>query len=222
MTLQRQRGPHDTEPELDKRPPGTPRSPECHEAILHAALTLLEEVGFAALTMEGIAARAECGKTTIYRRWPNKASVVMDAFLASTTPEVEFRDTGSVREDFRRQLRSVVRVLTGPRGRLISALIASGQMDAELGEAYLARWQTIQRTEARQALERGIARGELSKEADLELMLDALYGPLYYRLLIKHAPLTQSYADALVELVFAGLEARANALKWKISAESNS
>lgn len=130
----------------------------------------------------------------------------MDAFLASTAPEIEFRDTGSVRADFRRQLRSVVRVLTGPQGHLIAALIAAGQVDPEVSEAYRTRWQSIRRIEARQMLQNGVKRGELRKGADLELVLDALYGPLYYRLLIKHAPLTQPYADALVDLVFAGIE----------------
>jgi hypothetical protein len=102
--------------------------------------------------------------------------------------------------------RNVVRMLTGPRGRLIATLIAGGQMDAELGEAYRMRWQAVRRIEARHVLERGVARGEVSKGIDLDFVLDALYGPLYYRLLIKHAPLTQSCADSLVELVFAGLK----------------
>lgn len=204
VAIQGQRSTKERKAGPEKRPPGRPRSTECHAAILQAALELLEEVGFANLTIEGIAARVGCGKTTIYRRWPNKASVVMDAFLASTAPETGFRDTGSVREDFRRQLRSVVRVLAGPRGRLIATLVAGGQVDPELGEAYRSRWQSIRREEARRVLQRGITRGELAAETDPDLILDALYGPLYYRLLIKHAPLTQGYADALVDLVMRG------------------
>jgi len=190
----------------EKPRPGRPRSAECHDAILTAALELVEEVGFAALTIEGIAARAGCGKTTIYRRWPNKASVVMDAFLASTAPEISFRDTGSTRENFRRQLRAVVKVLAGPPGRIIATVIGGGQLDPELGEAYRTRWQAGRRVESRQTLQQGISRGELRKDTNVDLVLDALYGPLYYRLLVKHAPLTPSYADALVDLVFPGLE----------------
>jgi len=189
-----------------KRPPGRPRSNESHDAILNAALALLEEVGFADLSIEGIAARAGVGKTTIYRRWPNKASLIMDAFLSAVQPHVTFRNTGSMRESFRRQLRSVVRVLAGPHGRMITALIAAGQIDPEVNEAYRTRWQSIRRVEARQMLQAGIKRGELRKDTDVELVLDALYGPLYYRLLIKHAPLTPGFADALVDFVFAGLE----------------
>jgi AcrR family transcriptional regulator len=189
-----------------KRAPGRPRSTESHNAILNAALALLEKVGFVDLTIEGIAAQAGVGKTSIYRRWPNKANLVMDAFLTAVQREVAFRNTGSVRESFRRQLRSAVRVLTGPQGHLIATLIAAGQVDPEVSEAYRTRWQSIRRIEARQMLQNGVKRGELRKDADLELVLNTLYGPLYYRLLIKHAPLTQRYADALVDLVFAGIE----------------
>jgi AcrR family transcriptional regulator len=170
-------------------------------------LALLEEVGFAELTIEGIAARAGCGKTSIYRRWPNKANLVMDAFLMSTAPEIEFRDTGSVREDFRRQLRSVIRVLTSQRGRLIATLIGGAQMDPELKEAYRQRWQSLRRAESRRMLQLGMSRGEVRKDIDCELVLDALYGPLYYRLLISHAPLTPGYAEELVDVVLSGIEA---------------
>src|SRR5258707_14834806 len=148
MGAQRQQETKGKSLEHDKRLPGRPRSPECHDAILQSALTLLEEVGFAELTIEGIAARAGCGKTSIYRRWPNKASLVMDAFLVSTAPEIEFRGTGSVREDFCRQLRSVVRVLTSQRGRLIATLIGGAQGDPELKEAYRTRWQSKRRAES--------------------------------------------------------------------------
>ncbi len=192
----------------DKRPPGRPRSLECHDAILQSALTLLEEVGFADLTIEGIAARAGCGKTSIYRRWPNKASLVMDAFLVSTAPEIEFHGTGSVREDFCRQLRAVVRVLTSQRGRLIATLIGGAQGDPELQEAYRTRWQSKRRAESRRMLQLAINRGEVRKDIDCELVLDALYGPLYYRLLVNHAPLTASYAEELVDVVLSGIQER--------------
>ena len=182
--------------------PGRPRCPMTHQSILDAANDLLEEIGFAAMSIEGIAARAGVGKATIYRRWPNKASVVMDAFLAATSREIPFPNTRSPREDIRRQMRSVVKMLNSSRGRIITTLIGAGQSDAELAEAFLTRFVAIRRGEAKQVLQRAIDRGELRRNTDLEFALDSLYGPLYYRRLIGHQKITTQYADDLADLVF--------------------
>ncbi len=153
------------------------------------------------MSIEGIAARAGVGKATIYRRWPNKASVVIDAFLAATSQEVAFPNTGSAREDIRRQMRSVVRVLNGPRGRTIATLIGVVQSDQELAEAFRTRFVAVRRGEAKAVVQRGIANGEFKPDMDLESVLDCLYGPLYFRLLIGHEKASANYADQLVDLV---------------------
>jgi len=153
------------------------------------------------MSIEGIAARAGVGKATIYRRWPNKASVVMDAFLAATSQEVAFPNTGSAREDIRRQMRSVVRVLNGPRGRTIATLIGVVQSDQELAEAFRTRFVAVRRGEAKAVVQRGIANGEFKPDMNLESVLDCLYGPLYFRLLIGHEKASANYADQLVDLV---------------------
>jgi AcrR family transcriptional regulator len=185
---------------------GRPRCPVTHQNILQAARDLVEEHGFGNVTIEGIAARAGVGKTTIYRRWPNKASLVLDAFFEDDGPPLSFPDTGSVREDIRRQMRKFVKALKGPLGCKISMLLANGQFDEEMAEAFRAHWIEPRRKEARQVVQRGIERGEIRQEVDPEVLLDALYGPVYFRLLAEHAPLTQSYADALVDLVMDGLD----------------
>jgi AcrR family transcriptional regulator len=183
------------------RAPGRPRCAITHQAILDCANELLEEIGFANMSIEGIAARAGVGKATIYRRWPNKASVVMDAFLAATAKELPFPNTGSALEDIRRQLRMVVKVLNGPRGRTIATLIGVVQSDNELAEAFRTRFVAVRRGEAKAVLQRGVANGEFKPDMDLESVLDCLYGPLYFRLLIGHDKSSVKYADQLVDLV---------------------
>ena len=190
--------------EAPGRPPGRPRCPTTHQAILDAANNLLDEIGFTNMSLEGIAARAGVGKATIYRRWSNKASVVMDAFLAATAKEIAFPNTSSAREDIRRQMRSVVKVLNGPRGRTIATLIGVVQSDNELAEAFRTRFVAVRRGEAKAVVQRGIANGEFKPDMDLESVLDCLYGPLYFRLLIGHEKASAKYADQHVDLVLRG------------------
>ena len=190
--------------EAPSRAPGRPRCPTTHQAILDAANNLLDEIGFTNMSLEGIAARAGVGKATIYRRWSNKASVVMDAFLAATAKEIAFPNTRSAREDIRRQMRSVVKVLNGPRGRTIATLIGVVQSDNELAEAFRTRFVAVRRGEAKAVVQRGIANGEFKPDMDLESVLDCLYGPIYFRLLIGHEKASAKYADQLVDLVLRG------------------
>ena len=194
------------EEESQSKAPGRRRCPVAHQNILCAARTLLAEIGFADLTIEGIAERAGVGKTTIYRHWPNKASLVLDAFIEAATKQFPFPDTGSVREDLRLQMRRMIKLMNGPEGRTIATLIGGAQADAELAEAFRSRWLTARREEARQIIQRGKERNEIRADIDPEVLLDALYGPLYFRLLIGHAPLTPGYADKLVSLVMSGLD----------------
>ena len=186
--------------------PGRPRCPLTHQNILKATRELVDEAGFDCLTIEGIATRAGVGKTTIYRRWPNKASIVLDAFFEDLSPSVSFPDTGNAREDMRRHLKKFVKELNGPLGCKISMLLANGQFDEEMADAFRMQWIEPRRDEARQVIQRGIERGEIRQNVDPELLVDALYGPIYFRLLAGHAPLTQNFAESLTELVMSGLD----------------
>ena len=189
------------------RPPGRPRSERAHRAILQAANDLLESEGFAAVTVEAIAERAGVSKATVYRWWPNRAAVVMDGFLSIVSSEVPFPHTGHAREDIRIHMRRLAEAFSGKIGRTVAALIAEGQSDPELAEALRSRWLSVRRTEAREILELGIERGELRDDIDLEVAVDVLYGPIYYRMLVGHAPLDDDFADALADHIFAGLAA---------------
>ena len=187
------------------RPSGRPRSERARRAILKAANELLESEGFVAVTMEAIAERAGVSKATVYRWWPNKAAVVMDGFLSTVSSEVPFPHTGHAREDMRIHMRRLTEAFDGKIGRTVAALIAEGQANPELAEALRSRWLSVRRTEAREILELGIERGELREDLDLEVAVDVLYGPIYYRMLVGHAPLDDDFADALADHVFAGL-----------------
>jgi AcrR family transcriptional regulator len=190
-------------PVATKTPDQRRRNEKARTAILRAARELLDRRGFQRLTIEGIAARAGVGKATIYRWWPSKAALVMDAVLAAASPRIPFPDTGSAREDLRRQIASVIELYTHTKtGRGITALIAESQHDSSLAESLRDRFIASRRADAAMVFERGIERGELRADLDVDVAIDALYGAVYYRLLVSHAPLDSAYADTLIGQVF--------------------
>src|SRR5437762_1772606 len=144
-----------------KRAPGRPHSQDSRKAILRSTLKLLQEMGFPDLSIEAIAADADVGKATVYRWWPNKASLVAEAFSRSADEELRFPNTGSVRNDVSIQMKHLVRILRGRRGRIVAALIGGGQSDPELIQAFRDRFMMPRRQEAYQTLRRGMARREL-------------------------------------------------------------
>jgi AcrR family transcriptional regulator len=186
---------------------GRPRSQRSTAAILQAAGELLERDGFGSLTVEAVAARAGVGKATIYRWWPNKAALAMDAFLAEVGPTIRFRDTGSAREDFRRQMRALSRVYAHRRtGHTLAGLIAAAQSDEDVATALRVRYLESRRAEGRAAIERAKERGDLKADVDPELVMDGLYGPIYFRLLTGVGKLNERFIDALVAQAFDGLD----------------
>jgi AcrR family transcriptional regulator len=191
-----------------KRGPGRPRSEEARQAILRSTLKLLSANGFSDLTIEDVAAQARVGKATVYRWWPNKAALIADAFASDTTRQLHFPDTGSLHTDMRRQMRQVIKIFNSRRGRIVAAILAGGQSDKELIKAFRDRFLWPRRHEAYATLRRGMARGELPRNADMDLLLDSLYGPIYMRFLIRHADLTPAFVDHLCKLVLNGASYR--------------
>ena len=188
-----------------KRPPGRPRSEQARQAILRTTLKILGKNGFSGFKIEEVAAHASVGKATVYRWWPNKGALIADAFAISTTRKLRFPDTGSVYADMSQQMRQLIKVFRSRRGRIVSAILAAGQSDKDLIEAFRERFLWPRRREAYATLRRGIQRGELRKNLDPDLLLDALYGPIYMRFLIQHDRLTPEFVDRLCELVLAGV-----------------
>lgn len=190
----------ETAEEATPRGRGRPRDEEARARILAAALEVLEDQGFVNATTDAIAERAGASKATIYRWWPNKAAVLIEALREAVAQELPFPDTGSLGNDIRLQLRNFIKLLTGRRGRIFKAFVAASQSDPEVSEAFRSLWVRPRRVSAKGSLERyrGFA---LRQDVDLDLLMDVLYGPLYYRLLVGHAPLTEKYVDALAALV---------------------
>ena len=135
---------------------------------------------------------------------PNKAALIADAFASSTSRKLHFPDTGSVYTDMSQQMRQVVKIFRSRRGRIVSAMLGGGQSDRNLIAAFRERFMWPRRQEAYATLRRGIQRGELRNDVDLDLLLDSLYGPIYMRFLIRHGKLTPDFVDRLCGLVLAG------------------
>ncbi|MFD3721305.1 TetR/AcrR family transcriptional regulator [Streptomyces sp. NPDC058674] len=197
---------------MTRTPDATRRSDRSRRAILDAALALVGEVGYNRLTIEAIAARAGVGKQTIYRWWPSKAAVLLDASL-SLAGEAEagggwtgFPDTGDLAADLKAVLRATVDEFNDEKYEAPArALAAAGATDPALGarfteqllEPQLALYEARLRT-ARDA-------GLLAPDTDLRLTVEMLLGPLTYRWLMRLAPLTHAYTDALVDRVLGGV-----------------
>lgn len=187
-----------------KRPPGRPRSEQARRSILRSTLRLLQHTGFPDLTIEAIATAAEVSKATVYRWWPNKGALVVDAFASSTESKLHFPDTGSVVRDVSLQMQQVVTIFRSPRGKIVAALLGAGQSDPELLETFRARFLRPRRQEAYRTLRRGIERGELPLDLDLDLTLDTLYGAIYMRFLIRHDDLSARYVEEVCRIVLSG------------------
>lgn len=184
---------------------GRPRNVETEKSILSASYDLLLETGFGAVTVEKIADRAKVSKATIYKWWPNKAAVVMDGFLSSAADRLPVPDTGSVFDDILMHATNLSRFLISREGKIITEIIGEGQMDSGLAEAYRTRYFQPRRLEARSLMERGVQRGELKDNLDIEVVTDLIYGPIFYRLLVTGQPIDDAYVQQLVRYAFQGI-----------------
>jgi AcrR family transcriptional regulator len=185
------------------------RSESSHRAIVAATQELLVEVGYRELTIEGVAARAGVGKQTIYRWWPSRAALALEAYLGgSDTVPQPAPDSGEVRKDVRDLLGWLIAVLAEPiGGRVLAGLIADLQHDPELAERFHRDVVPARRRAMLEALERGRERRELRPDADLELAVDELHGAVFYRLLLSGEPLDAGFTKRLADQVLVGLAA---------------
>ena len=180
---------------------GRPRDPRTRAAILAAARTLLERGGLTAVTIEAIAAKAGVSRPTIYRYWPNAPAVAMAAFLeASGAPEAS-KTSRSALAALRAQLHAVADAFAAPAGRSIAAMVAAAQSETELAKAFRNEFIARNRDAARLLLDRCIAERLVAPPDDIDLTLDLIFGPLFYRLLMGHAPITRGFVDQLLDAV---------------------
>jgi len=177
------------------------RSDEARREVLRAAWSLLEDGGAAAVTVEALAAATGVAKTTIYRSWSNAAAIAVDAFLDEADRSLPSPDSGDVRADLRAQLSAVAAFLASPRGQLLAQMLGEAQRDATLAETLRTRFVEPRREATRAILARAQARGDLADGIDFELIIDLLVGPMYWRLLVGHQPITEGLAAAVVESI---------------------
>jgi AcrR family transcriptional regulator len=190
------------------RPRGRPRSAAAHGAILDAAAALIAEGGIGAVTMEAVARLAGVGKPTVYRNWANREALAMAALLKGGAPKTGVRETGAALDDLRRQLLKVAQAFAAPRGRNAALMVASADPDSELSKAFRTQVMLASREEGRALLIRAAAEGAVRKNADVEAVLDAIYGAIFYRLLVGHAPANEAFVGALLSEVLTGLAPR--------------
>ncbi len=157
--------------------------------------------GFGRLTIEAVAARSGVGKPTIYRNWANAQELAMAALVASPAPEVPSTD-GTGRQRLTVQLRGLVAAFATTRGRQVAMTLAAADPESEFTKAFRNRVILTSRETGRAILTRAASDGEIGLPPDMEALLDMIYGPLFYRLLVGHGPLDQGFADAVVSTAF--------------------
>lgn len=180
---------------------GRPRDPRTRAAILAAARTLLERGGLTAVTIEAIAAKAGVSRPTIYRYWPNAPAVAMAAFLEASGAPAASKTSRSALAALRAQLHAVADAFAAPAGRSIAAMVAAAQSETELAKAFRNEFIARNRDAARLLLDRCIAERLVAPPDDIDLALDLIFGPLFYRLLMGHAPITRGFVDQLLDAV---------------------
>ena len=190
------------------RSPGRPRSEKAHQAILTAVTELLLDQGLHAMSMDEVARRAGVSKATIYRWWPSKERLALDALATewASAPPAGLSDTGSLRGDLLTRLLPWLRQLNRkPYARVVAGLVAEAQTNREFAELYRSHFVQARRDATRELLLRARDRGEIAANTDLEVTLDLLYGPIYHRLLHGHAPLTEQFAQQVIDYVITAI-----------------
>lgn len=193
----------DTETIRSKRSPGRTRSEAARIAILNATLNLLETRSLQQITIEAIAKEAGVGKATIYRWWPSKVSVVIDAFVQNHIVHTPMPKGASCREAITVHIHRMVQQYSGRGGRLVAQILAEGQSDPEVLREFRERFFYGRRAMVREVIEEGRRNGEFRTDMEAEFLMDMVYSPVYFRLIMGHLPLSEKFADELAESTMA-------------------
>jgi AcrR family transcriptional regulator len=189
-----------------RAPDATRRSQRSRQAILQAAYELCAERSYERTSIEAIAARAGVGKQTIYRWWPSKGAVVMEALNEVVGAASDFPDTGDVIADLREQMTAVSTLLSSPDfGPVYTGVIGAAQSDPAVADALARDIVGPRMIACRRRLERAREDGQVGPDADLDAAVEVLYGPLYHRLLLRTGPLSGGHVTTVLETVFRGL-----------------
>jgi AcrR family transcriptional regulator len=175
------------------------------ERVLTATLDLLTETGLGGLTIDDVAKRSGVAKTTIYRHWPNRTALVIDACQRMTDGDDEPPDTGTIEDDVQAILTNLATLLITARwASILPSIVDAAERDPEIAEVHsrLQRWHAAP---LQAALERAVRRGEISSEADLSSIAAALLGPLYFRRWFSREPINESFVEVIVQGVLGGV-----------------
>jgi AcrR family transcriptional regulator len=184
---------------------GRPKDARADRAILETTLELIADRGAHAFRTEDVAARAGVGKGAIYRRYRSKEELVTAAVAALVREEIAVPDTGSTRGDLLALMREAVELYRSSLpGRLMPKLIGAMADNQELARAVRDGFLAVRRSALSEVLRRGVERGDLRPDLDLELALDVLGGPLFYRLLVTGGPLDEQLAEGVADLILRG------------------
>lgn len=178
-----------------------PRVSRTRKAVLDATAALLDEGGLAATTIDAIRDRSGVSKTTIYKHWPNRLCVAVDAFTERLAMDASLPDTGTARHDFREQIRGISAFYGSPIGSVFAGLLASALQDDQASEWLRARLLTSRQHGIQALWERAVARDEVRSDISPDLAMDLLFGPVMWRLLNGRKPLSEREMDALVDSV---------------------
>ncbi|MGV4986668.1 TetR-like C-terminal domain-containing protein [Streptomyces sp. NRAIS4] len=196
-------------PAPERRLPGGPvLQDSVTEAISAAFFEELASVGYARLSLEAVARRAGAGKAAIYRRWPSKLEMTVALVSAIAVDAPEAADSGTLRGDVLALLTEIAGALRHPLpAKIVPDLLAESARNPELEQALFTAVRDTRRGKATHILERAIERGELPSDVDLELALDLLAGPLYWRLAVIRTPTDPDYLDRLTDKLLAAFAA---------------
>ncbi len=183
------------------------RDADARQRILDAAYELLGSGPTTGVGIDQIALAAKVGKQTIYRWWPSKHAVIIDALLERSIRDTPFKDTGDARADLRSHMRGVVRLFRSPSGAVIRAVLSEAPTDPAVGRDFIDRFWQPRRELSTAFLRTAIERSQVRSSIDLEAALDAIYSPLWARLLIGYGPLEFHLVDSVLGVVWPGLEA---------------
>ncbi|MEL6893269.1 MAG: TetR/AcrR family transcriptional regulator [Actinomycetota bacterium] len=184
---------------------GRTRDDEAERRVLDAAFDLVGSRPPGDVGINDIAEAANVAKQTIYRWWPSRTAVILDALVIGTMKETPFRETDDIRADFEAHLRTVIRLFNSPTGRIVREMLAEAQTDEAIANEFRDRFWQPRRDLSHARLVRGIELGQIRSDLDHEIVLDAIYGPLWTRLTIGHLPLSPADAKRITDAIWPGI-----------------
>jgi AcrR family transcriptional regulator len=171
---------------------------------MDAVYSLLQKKSVRDLTMEEVAKRAKVGKPTLYKWWSTKACLVLAMLCERMAPNLEKPSDLTAEESLQFRVRSLIDAFSGPFGKIVAGLIAEGQSEPAIRQAFFDRWVSPRRTATIADLQRGKNAGELRSDTEPDLLNDAIFGAIYYRFLLGLTPFSKRFGEELVEQVIRG------------------